>query len=797
MSEESTPQPAINEDHPHSQDCHILLTDKRKAGAYGTVYIGTRTIGGVVTPIAAKRSHLDMSTEFHGNVRELDFLNRLNVHPFVISILTLNLGSPDSVYPLSPCASGRRDDPLWPILEQAAYDGYSLIMADQTNLPTLKMAFVQVMLALEFMHAKNLIHRDVKPTNMLWVRGGDKSYIEVGEDGQKSYIKNDEDSQKRYMKLGDFGMSDYYTEQDTSSPYVVTSWYRAPEVAGLNTDYTTAIDIWSMGCILYELSSRKALISDIGQDDNNQRVLSKILGLHPTMPSSDLVANLNKANWKLQPPVPIRQRFSYIHRASVSPGNRISEFGEEELSHYEDLLHSMLHLDHKQRITSSQVIDHPFFSEFREYAEQVRAICPPVPDKPHIVNIVDCVERQIASDICFTYYNNRSKKQNIIDPSTGKIVEVTIQPYPWYSHRIMFQSLDMFYRYLEYLSINNIYSRNSEEGTDGRFHTMDETDLCYRVCLYMSIKLLAMPDQVRPFSSILPKKYHENLDHFKQQAEMFELRLMTDIFNFKLYRETVYDRFPYKLSRSQTRQLLIMFGRTNRETGIPLNDLITVYSDKLASISETNRSPGVMSPPPVHKPPPAPMVVSPTFNMPTPNPNSNIGINATTSSVNPAPVSTINNTICNQQISNQQISNQQISNQQISNQQISNQQTKSNNLINNQVNHHNTNQLNSNKLNTHQDTTKLDNSDMRPVVTSLHPSSSISNQQSISSQTTAKYNIGDMNVPGNKYNGPVIKCRRSSLKPVIKPLNNNMIGNLVKPTNTMKPTTKIRINIKR
>ena len=589
---------------------HIVITDKRKSGAYGTVYVGTKTNGDETIPIAAKRSHLDLTTDFNGNVKELDLLNRLDPHPFVIKILTLNLGPPESVYPLTPTAEGRRDDPLWPILEQAAYDGYSLFMADQTNLPTLKMAYVQVMLALEYMHAIGLIHRDLKPTNFLWVRDGDK----------------------RYMKMADFGMSDYRTVQGDSSPFVVTSWYRAPELAGLNTQYGPEIDIWSMGCILYELASKKGLISDIGQDDNNPRILAKILAINPSVPKPELVSKLNKYGWKLPPTVPARQRFSYVNRASKCPGNRIDEFGPEELEAYDNLLNSMLALDPSERITATEVLDHPFFDDFRDFINRVRDVCPPVAPKPHIINIMDCKERQIAADVCFTYYNNRSSttKKIVMDPVTGKHVEKTTQTYPWYNHRIMFQSLDMFDRYLQYLNENNMQKREHETETDGRFHTLGETDLCYRVCLYLAIKLLAMPDQVKSFSTILPETYHSQLDHYKEQAEQFELMLLASVFNFCPYRQTVYDRYPYRLTRTQTREMLIMYGRTNKTSGVTIDELVRVYCDKLTALAEQSRSPGAMSPPPVHQPP-ARSLTSPTLTLkPVVNPGSLPDVKATT-----------------------------------------------------------------------------------------------------------------------------------------------------------------------
>ena len=96
----------------------------------------------------------------------------------------------------------------------------------------------QTLRALKAMHSANVLHRDLKPSNLLLNANCD-------------------------LKVCDFGLARSAASQEDNSgfmtEYVATRWYRAPEIMLTFKEYTKAIDVWSIGCILAEMLSGKPL----------------------------------------------------------------------------------------------------------------------------------------------------------------------------------------------------------------------------------------------------------------------------------------------------------------------------------------------------------------------------------------------------------------------------------------------------------------------------------------------------------------------------------------------------------
>ncbi|XP_017981724.1 PREDICTED: mitogen-activated protein kinase homolog MMK2 isoform X2 [Theobroma cacao] len=114
----------------------------------------------------------------------------------------------------------------------------------------------QVLRGLKYVHSANVLHRDLKPSNLLLNANCD-------------------------LKIGDFGLARTTSETDFMTEYVVTRWYRAPELLLNCSEYTAAIDIWSVGCILGEIMTRQPLFP--GRDYVHQlRLITELMRLYAT-----------------------------------------------------------------------------------------------------------------------------------------------------------------------------------------------------------------------------------------------------------------------------------------------------------------------------------------------------------------------------------------------------------------------------------------------------------------------------------------------------------------------------------
>ncbi|RPA99840.1 kinase-like protein, partial [Choiromyces venosus 120613-1] len=131
----------------------------------------------------------------------------------------------------------------------------------------------QVLNGLQVMHENNIAHRDLKPQNIFVV-----SMSPV------------------WVKLGDFGISKLVLSNTAFRSKVGTDCYAAPEVIGLDTDaessdYTNAVDIWALGCVVYELLTGEKLFRTLG--DTSEYFWTKAFPAQKlsklTAPTSDAV----------------------------------------------------------------------------------------------------------------------------------------------------------------------------------------------------------------------------------------------------------------------------------------------------------------------------------------------------------------------------------------------------------------------------------------------------------------------------------------------------------------------------
>ncbi|EGR31028.1 protein kinase domain protein [Ichthyophthirius multifiliis] len=185
---------------------------------------------------------------------------------------------------------------------------------------TIKSYMHQILRSVDYCHRQRVFHRDIKPQNILI-------------------------SQKGELKLADFGLARFYEIPITTVTLEVqTLNYRAPELLLKDNLYSLPIDIWSIGCIFYELITGEILFTGYYEID----ILIKIFQLLGT-PDSFQIAGKYKLNWLSKfPRFPSNKKF-FIEK--------ICEFDVMAA----DLLFRMIEADPVKRISANQAINHQFF----------------------------------------------------------------------------------------------------------------------------------------------------------------------------------------------------------------------------------------------------------------------------------------------------------------------------------------------------------------------------------------------------------------------------------------------------
>ena len=236
-------------------------------------------------------------------LREIKLLLHLD-HENVIGIRDLMCGSAD-------CAD------LYVVTHLMDTDLHKVIRSPQPLSDQHVQYFLyQLLRGLKYIHSCNVLHRDLKPSNLLVNENCD-------------------------LKITDFGLSRGVNPSDCLdflTEYVVTRWYRAPEIVLSSDTYTKAVDMWSVGCIFGELLGRKPLFP--GSDHVNQ--LATIL---------DVLGTPNVERDLHHVPEKARRYIAGLPRAEGKPLRSVyPEASEEALQ----LLGGMLCWDPAQRCTVAQ-----------------------------------------------------------------------------------------------------------------------------------------------------------------------------------------------------------------------------------------------------------------------------------------------------------------------------------------------------------------------------------------------------------------------------------------------------------
>ncbi|XP_070449409.1 MAPK/MAK/MRK overlapping kinase isoform X2 [Equus przewalskii] len=205
----------------------------------------------------------------------------------------------------------------------------------------------QLCTSLDHMHRNGIFHRDVKPENIL--------------------IKQD------VLKLGDFGSCRSVYSKQPYTEYISTRWYRAPECLLTDGFYTYKMDLWSAGCVFYEITSLQPLFPGANELDQISKI-HEVIGT----PAEKTLTKFKQSR-AMSFDFPFKKGSGIpLLTATVSP---------QCLS----LLHAMVAYDPDERITAHQALQHPYFHEQRATEKQSltshrKAFLPERPVAPQLLS---------------------------------------------------------------------------------------------------------------------------------------------------------------------------------------------------------------------------------------------------------------------------------------------------------------------------------------------------------------------------------------------------------------------------
>lgn len=320
VSQEDVRTIEINENlppyFPAIQGCRSVeefqCLNRIEEGTYGVVYRARDKRTEEI--VALKR--LKMEKEKEGfpitSLREINTLLK-GQHPNIVTVREIVVGS--------------NMDKIFIVMDYVEHDLKSLMETMRHKKQTftageVKCLLRQLLCAVAHLHDNWILHRDLKTSNLLL-------------------------SHKGILKVGDFGLArEYGSPLKAYTPIVVTLWYRAPELLLCTKEYSTPIDMWSVGCIFGELLLMNPVFPGKSEVDQLNRVF-KDLGT----PNEKIWPGFNK--------LPAVQKMKFTEYPVSNLRSRFSMLTEQGQA----MLQKFLTFDPVQRTTADDALQHPYFTE--------------------------------------------------------------------------------------------------------------------------------------------------------------------------------------------------------------------------------------------------------------------------------------------------------------------------------------------------------------------------------------------------------------------------------------------------
>ncbi|KAM6896391.1 mitogen-activated protein kinase 11 isoform 1-T1 [Lycodopsis pacificus] len=319
------------------------------SGAYGSVCSAYDVVSR--QKVAVKKLSRPFQSLIHSrrSYRELRLLKHMK-HENVIGLLDV----------FTPAAALEDFNELYLVSNLMGADLNNIVKFQRLSDEHVQFLIYQLLRGLKYIHSAGLIHRDLKPSNVAVNEDCELRVRPIFSLNLRILHPNLSTPQVKkncppVLQILDFGLARQTDDEMTG--YVATRWYRAPEIMLNWMHYNQNVDIWSVGCIMGELLKGKVLFPGTDYIDQLKRIM-EVVGT----PTPDLLKKICSEHAQ-----------KYIQSLPFMPQQDLEKIFRGANPLAVDLLKRMLVLDCDGRISASEALSHPYFSQYHDPDDEPEA----------------------------------------------------------------------------------------------------------------------------------------------------------------------------------------------------------------------------------------------------------------------------------------------------------------------------------------------------------------------------------------------------------------------------------------